>query len=68
MKPLFMDPADLVQAWKKAIASNPDMPATPTVKVRTPVTRADPLRRGYSVLSAALWVGTRICLIGLVVV
>ncbi|CAN0070850.1 unnamed protein product [Ectocarpus sp. 6 AP-2014] len=33
VKPLFMDPADLVEAWKKAAASNPDMPAEPTVKV-----------------------------------
>ncbi|CAB1119551.1 unnamed protein product [Ectocarpus sp. CCAP 1310/34] len=33
VKPLFMDPADLVEAWKKATASNPDMPAEPTVKV-----------------------------------
>lgn len=36
VKPLFMDPADLVSAWKKAVAANPDMPATPTVKVRNP--------------------------------
>lgn len=43
VKPLFMDPADLVAAWKKAVASNPDMPATPTVKVRTPYQRTDRL-------------------------
>ncbi|CAM9859530.1 unnamed protein product [Scytosiphon promiscuus] len=33
VKPLFMDPADLVTSWKKAAAANPEMPATPTVKV-----------------------------------
>ena len=35
MKSLFVDPADLVTAWKKAVASNPDTPAATTV--RTPV-------------------------------
>ncbi|CAN0409322.1 unnamed protein product [Pylaiella littoralis] len=33
VKPLFMDPADLVAAWNKAVKTNPEMPATPTVKV-----------------------------------
>ena len=33
VKPLFMDPADLVAAWQKAAARNSDMPATPKVKV-----------------------------------
>lgn len=43
MKPLFMDPTDLVTAWKKAVASNPDMPATPTVKVQIPLTHTHPV-------------------------
>ncbi|CAM9820512.1 unnamed protein product, partial [Discosporangium mesarthrocarpum] len=33
VKPLFMDPADLVKAWKKAAQSNKEMPGRPDVKV-----------------------------------
>lgn len=34
VRPLFMDPADLVSAWQKASERNPDMPKKPPVKVR----------------------------------
>lgn len=34
VRPLFMDAADLLDAWRKAVEANPDMPEFPTVKVR----------------------------------